>query len=445
MFSAPAPHLVAALCDPAHAGAALGEPERPGRADLAWAASGAMALTGEAAGPPLLAPAPLAGAAARALGCLTELAWQPERLDFDAAALLGERAACFGFARAGQSAAGARCRLLRAAQGWLAVHLARDDDVAALPAWLECEPEPFAWERLAARVARRDASALVARARLLGMPISPAAVPPRSDVPWCRIAARGTPRVRPPEVRPRVVDLTSLWAGPLCTHLMERAGGDVVKVESRSRPDGARRGDARFYALLNHGKRSVALDFSDENDRRALHRLLRGADIVVESSRPRALLQLGIDAERLVRECPGLTWVGITGHGRAAPQRDWIAFGDDAAAAGGLCQATGGAQRPLFCGDAVADPLTGLYAAVAGLAAHRAGGGVLVDLALADVISHLVARPAGSRVARVVSDVDGDFVEWAGDRVPVAPPRARAPDGAAAALGADTAKVLAAC
>lgn len=445
MSSAPAPQVASSLWDRVRAGAALGEPESPGAVDFAWAASGAMALTGEADGPPLLAPAPLASAAARALACITQLAWQPERLAFDAAALLGERAACFGFARAGQRAAGARCRLLRASEGWLAVHLTRDDDIASLPAWLEREPHEFDWGQLAAQVARRDAAELVARARLLGMPISPAAAPPRGDIPWCSIAARGMPRRRPPNARPRVVDLTSLWAGPLCTHLLERAGADVVKVESRSRPDGGRRGDARFYALLNHGKRSVALDFADANDRRALMRLLRGADIVVESSRPRALAQLGIDAERLVRERPGLTWVGISGHGRAAPQGDWIAFGDDAAAAGGLCQATGAAERPLFCADAIADPLTGLYAAVAGLAAHRAGGGMLVDVALAGVIAHLVARPAGSRLARVVSDADAEIVEWAGERVPVASPRARVPGGAATALGADTAAVLATC
>ena len=130
MSSAPAPQVASSLWDRVRAGAALGEPESPGAVDFAWATSGAMALTGEADGPPLLAPAPLASAAARALACITQLAWQPERLAFDAAALLGERAACFGFARAGQRAAGARCRLLRASEGWLAVHLTRDDEIA---------------------------------------------------------------------------------------------------------------------------------------------------------------------------------------------------------------------------------------------------------------------------------------------------------------------------
>ena len=441
--ASPLPH-VSSLVERVRVGAALTEPEVPGEADLLWAASGAMALTGEARVAPLLAPAPLASAAARALALLAELAGHPPALAIDAAALLGERAACFGFERAGQAAPGARCRLLPAARGWLAVHLAREEDFASLPAWLECAPEDFSWERLARRVADRDLAALVSRARLLGLPVAPAASVPHAEVPWCRVTPLAAPRAPSPACRPpRVVDLSSLWAGPLCTHLLERAGAEVIKVESRARPDGARRGNADFYALLNAGKRSVALDFSDANDRRALDRLLRSADIVVEGSRPRALRQLGFDAENIVRETSGLTWLGISGYGRETPQRDWVAFGDDASAAAGLCVATGGPARPLFCGDAIADPLTGLYAAVAALSIHRAGGGSLIDVALIDVVAHLAARPAGTRVADVAED--GSFVEWGGRRVVVAAPRARPVVGPAAPLGADTASVLSAC
>lgn len=350
-------------------------------ADFAWAASGAMALTGEALGPPLLAPAPLAHAARGALERLRELAGDPRGLSLDAAALLGERAACFGFGRRGAEAAGARCRLLASADGWLAVHLAREDDLASLPAWLGCAPDAAApWTEVARRVALRATDELVARARLLGMPVAPVDAPPTAPVDWCRGASVGASRGRPSPRRPRVVDLSSLWAGPLCTHLLQRAGADVVKVESRERPDGARRGDARFFSLLNHGKRSVALDFTRSEGRRALARLLAGADIVVESARPRALEQLGVDARQWLREGPGRTWVGITGYGRTAPQGEWIAFGDDAGAAAGLCAATGSPQRPLFCGDAIADPLTGMHAAVAALASFRAGGGYLSTL-----------------------------------------------------------------
>jgi hypothetical protein len=77
-------------------------------------------------------------------------------------------------------------------------------------------------------------------------------------------------------------------------------------------------------------------------------------------------------------------WVSITGYGRREPEGNWIAYGDDAAAASGLAAATGDPDAPLFCGDAIADPLTGLHAAVAALAHLRAGEGALLELALRD-------------------------------------------------------------
>lgn len=417
----------------------------PAAADFAWAAAGAMSLTGENGEAPRLAPAPLALAAEQLLAGLRGVAWRAGGLDFDGAALLGERAACFGLAeRRGRVAVGAECRLLRAVDGWLAVHLARDDDVGALPAWLSLAPPVTRdWARVAAALSGAGVEALVERARLLGLPVSPVAVAPTPAPPWCRVdtLASAAPRAEPP----RVVDLSSLWAGPLATHLLERAGARVIKVESRARPDGARRGAPDFHALLNHGKASVALDFGDAADRRALRRLIDSADVVVESARPRALRQLGVDAERWVAEQPGRTWAAITGYGRRAPGCDWVAFGDDAGAAAGLCHATGDPDHPLFCGDAVADPIAGLHAALAVAASVRQGGGHLIDVSLVDGLAHWLGADVPTRVARVMCEAGRAFVEHASERVAVAAPRARAPRGAAPALGADTREILAAC
>src|SRR4029453_19173112 len=96
---------------------------------------------------------------------------------------------------------------------------------------------------------------------------------------------------------PLVVDLSSLWAGPLCAHLLGLQGARVVKVESTGRPDGARRGPAAFFDLLHGGPRGVARDLRDPAGAACLRRLLAAADVVVEASRPRALRQLGIEAE----------------------------------------------------------------------------------------------------------------------------------------------------
>ncbi len=418
-------------------------PSRAERADpdpaLDWARSGAMALCGEAAGAPRLAPGPLAACARGALRALESLAGRPLCDVGDGPALLGERAALLGLRRRGRIAPGGSCRLLRAQDAWIALQLARPDDVALLPAWLEAPVGGDPWALAARSVRRRPAAEWEARARLLGLPVALAVPPDPEPPPWIRIQVCGRRRPRTPGARPRVVDLSALWAGPLCTHLLERAGARVIKVESRGRPDGARRGSAPFFDLLNAGKASVVLDFETAAGRAALAALLARADIVVESARPRALAQLGIAAAETLAATPGLCWVSLTGYGRAS---NGVAFGDDAGVAAGLAVATGTPQAPLFCGDAVADPLAGLHAAVAALASFQCGGGALLDLSLRDVCAHALGFGAAAPPAEVRRAGAGFEVVAAGERAPVQPPRARAARRRARPFGADTRAVL---
>lgn len=419
-------------------------PEGPDPA-LAWARCGAMALTGHADGPPVPSIAPLAAVAAAAGRAVKALAIRDGGLPDDAAALLGERAATLGLGRQGRTSPGGTCRLLPCADGWIAVNLARAEDLRLIPAWLgEGVSSEDPWPLVAARAKPRAARGLVSRARLLGLAVAPAAAPPEDPPPWCRAAARG-PRARSRSAAPLVVDLSGLWAGPLCTHLLERAGARVVKVESATRPDGARQGPAHFFDLLNAGKESVVLDLGSERGQTTLRRLVASADIVVESSRPRALAQLGVDAAGLVRARPGLTWVSITAYGRTGSRGTWVGFGDDAAAAAGLAVAAGraaGESAPLFCGDAIADPLTGLHAAVAALATWRRGGGALLDVSLRAVAA-FAFRFAVPTECRVERGRDGTWqAVTPSGRASVEPPRARSAPICAAPLGADTERVL---
>jgi crotonobetainyl-CoA:carnitine CoA-transferase CaiB-like acyl-CoA transferase len=217
----------------------------------------------------------------------------------------------------------------------------------------------------------------------------------------------------------------------------------VVKVESASRPDGARAGSAAFFDLLNAGKQSVALELAAPEGRAALRRLIAASDVVVESARPRALRQLGIEAETLVAQQPGLVWVAISAHGRREPGAAWIGYGDDAAVAAGLARATGEPDgAPLFCGDAIADPLAGIHAAVCALEAFRAGESRLLDVSLREVAAAAATGGGGGREARVLRAGCGFEVEAGGVRQPVCAPRARRPAGRARPLGADTAAVL---
>jgi hypothetical protein len=390
----------------------------PGRGDAGerWAASGAMALTGlpdEPLGPPD--------------GLVEEM----ERLGapfagLDALALLGERAAHMGLWRRGAVSCGGSCRLLPAHDGWLAVSLPRDEDFELVPAWLELEhpprTKPATWKAVRSALGGRAGDELLERARLLGLPV--AAVGEAAGAPGVVSTLFGDAPGRGVSGL-RVVDLSALWAGPLCGDLLAAAGADVVKVESPRRPDGARRGPAGFFDLLNGRKRSVALDLGSPEGQGVLRRLILASDVVIEASRPRALAQMGIDAAALLATGGGRpqVWVSLTGYGRTHHDGQRVAFGDDAAAAGGLVVWHG--EAPLFCADAVGDPVSGLTAAGACLDALARGDLRLLDVSMAGVGAGLSGPtlPVGSGVV-------------------VADPRARRPAGPAPPLGADTDAVL---
>jgi crotonobetainyl-CoA:carnitine CoA-transferase CaiB-like acyl-CoA transferase len=351
-----------------------------------WARCGGMWLTGEPTGPPLPAPgdqaARLVGVAAVAGALAAELGTP---IDLDGPGLIGERAAALGLRRRGTTSPNGGARLLPAADGWVAMTLARPEDVELLAAWMEHDWHGDEWDAVEAAMAKMPAAAAVDRARLLGLPAAVCAPPDPAAGPPLVFTAR-VPAPHPRPGQPLVVDLSSLWAGPLCTRILASAGARVIKVESVHRPDGARAGPALFFDLMHAGKESVALDFVSGQGRAALHALVAAADVVVESSRPRALEQLGIDASAH----PGV-WLSITGYGRAAPGRDWVAFGDDAAVAGGIAALTGEpGGPPMFCADAYADPVTGLFAVVAGMACLAGGGSWLVDVAMRGVVAHLL-------------------------------------------------------
>ncbi len=380
-----------------------------------WAASGAMALTGtvdDALGPP-----------AGLVEGVDNLGRRFEPLD--ALPLLGERAALMGLWRRGSTSCGGSCRLLPCADGFLAVSLPRAEDMELVPAWLELDATPGSvpavWSAVAGQLPTRGAAELRDRATLLGLPV--ARVGEATGRPGVLGTALGDAPRRDDVAGLLVLDLSALWAGPLCGDLLARAGASVVKVESTQRPDGARRGPEDFFDLLNGRKRAVALDLGSRDGIRALHGLVGRADVVIEASRPRALMQLGLDGPELVRSGGPQVWVSITGYGRVGESAHRVAFGDDAAAAGGLVVWEGG--DPLFCGDAIADPLTGLAAADACLEALQAGGRWLLDVSMSDVSAGLTGPTLPVPPGLAVS-----------------PPRARLVEARAPALGAQTAEVL---
>lgn len=408
---------------------------------LANARCGLMALTGPADAPPRMPPAPLASCAQGALAALVVLPGGQALAGLDAAALLGERAACNGLSRAGDISPGSGCRLLACADGWLAVQLSRADDWALLPAWLEDEGVAD-WESLANALRQRECGPLAERAALLGLAVADCA-PPRAPAGWYRRLARGLRCVEPSARPPVVLDMSSLWAGPLCSHLLQTMGARVIKLESRQRPDGARTGNAEFFDLLNAGKECVALDFGSTEGIDQLRALIARADIVIEAARPRALQQLGIDAERCVGEQPGLSWISLTGYGREGEAGMRAAYGDDAGAAAGLAWMMARAHgAPGFVGDAIADPLTGLHATLCAWSAWLDGEGGLWSLALRDVVAHGIASAGDNSAAALRARVSDWQAEIDAAGITAQPPSARRSAGKAGALGADTQRVL---
>ncbi|KRE98023.1 hypothetical protein ASG88_17755 [Nocardioides sp. Soil777] len=402
-----------------------------------------MALTGTAGGAPLSVPDGVVLSAQRAADAIRGLSLGAVRLD--GPALLGERAASEGLSRSAPWSVGGRCRALRAVDGWLAVSLSRESDLESVPAVVGDDAITDPWRALEGWVARRATDEAVARIRLLEIPASAIPASGAEQHSTEGIVARrldGAPDLVGAErsdPRPLVVDLSSLWAGPLCAHVLGLAGYRVVKVESADRPDGARRGSPAFFDLLHAGHESVVLDFTTDAGLRSLRLLLARADVVIEASRPRALRGLGITPEPLLR--PGGVWLGITAHGRSGNEARLVGFGDDVAAGSGAWVVDPATAMPVPSCDAVADPLTGLHAARAVLEARHGGGRWFLDAAMSRVTAEAVGRHC-TPVARAATWREGEWWSAAVGGVPIAQPCARRPMGRSADFGRHTTAVL---
>ncbi len=204
----------------------------------------------------------------------------------------------------------------------------------------------------------------------------------------------------------RVLDLTRLYPGAFCTLLLADLGAEVVKLEAPGFGDGMRSADLgdfpAAHLALNRGKRSVTLNLKHEQGRDVLRRLVRDADVVVESQRPGALDDMGIGYDELRAENPRLVWCSITGFGSTGPRaalpgHDMTYLG----ASGLLSQLAPGATPPLP--DVVLSVPMGALTAVVGILAavarrEHTGEGGRVDAAITEAatwaISDQVVRAA---------------------------------------------------
>lgn len=351
-----------------------------------WVRSGAHELTGYADGPPQRGPGAPASVVAAALADIRMLYPRAELPDVD---LLSERARLAGCKRNAPSSCGGAFRILPTPDGWFGLSLARESDLESVPALTGSVPtEGRVWETVADWLARTPLAAAKERIQLLGLAGSTVRRQPNRHRRDPIIVTPGGPRET--ATRPLVIDLTALWAGPLCGHLLALTGARVLKVESRGRPDGARSGPTDFFERLNGDKEPLTLDFTRTDEVARLRRLVRRADVVLEASRPRALQQLGIDASAESQR--GRIWLSITAYGRAGTDGMRVGFGDDVAAGAGLV--AWDERGPYPVGDAIADPLTGVVTARAVTHALAGSRGALLDVSMHDVAAWTASLPA---------------------------------------------------
>ncbi|MGP3937247.1 CaiB/BaiF CoA transferase family protein [Nonomuraea sp. KM88] len=176
----------------------------------------------------------------------------------------------------------------------------------------------------------------------------------------------------------RVLDVSTILAGPLASSLLGEFGAEVIKVEHPATGDPARHyppledGESAAWAMLGRGKRSVTIDLHHAEAAGLVGRLVAAVDIVVTNFRPATLRRFGIDFDDLRAYRPDLVMVQVSAFGRTGPYADRPGFARVAEAFAGLTYRTGAPERPpLFAGYPVADGVTGIYAAFAAMLALR--------------------------------------------------------------------------
>lgn len=258
-----------------------------------------------------------------------------------------------------------------------------------------------------------------------------------------RTSARNVPRKR--EVPPipaqrglplsglRVLDMTTFWAGPSCTHLLALLGAEVIHVESTRHPDGTRLiagwpvteeqwwEKSPIFSSLNTNKLGLTLDLQSEAGRDLLRRFIPTCDVVVENFTPRVLDHIGLDFAAVQELRPDAIMVRMPGFGLDGPWRDNPAFAYVIEAAAGVSWLTGYPDRNPFEPYSLGDPNAGVHALNGLLLAlehrRRTGEGVMVEAAMVDAAINIAAEQV------IEYSAHGELLQRTGNRGPTAAPQ----------------------
>lgn len=215
---------------------------------------------------------------------------------------------------------------------------------------------------------------------------------------------------KPPLSGIRVIELARVLAGPWAGQMLADLGADVIKVENPDGGDDTRHWgppfvegvdgenlSAAYYHAANRGKRSITADLKREEDQALVRRLIATADVVIENFKLGGLVKYGLDYESLKKINPKLVYCSITGFGQNGPYAALAGYDYIVQGMSGFMSITGEPDgQPMKAGVAIADIFTGIYAVAAIEAAlihaQRTGEGQLVDMALLDVQSAVLAN-----------------------------------------------------
>lgn len=197
----------------------------------------------------------------------------------------------------------------------------------------------------------------------------------------------------------RVVSMAEQYPGPLCTMILTDMGADVIQVERPGTGDPSRFLTG-FYDALNRGKRSVALDIRDPEDKAALLALIDGADVFLEGFRPGKLARQGLGYDALSARNPGLIYCSISGYGQTGPYRDRPGHDLSLQGVGGaLTERLDGSVSGLPPALLLGDNAAALYATIgvlsALLARRETGEGTHIDIAMSDCVTALLTAFVG--------------------------------------------------
>lgn len=231
----------------------------------------------------------------------------------------------------------------------------------------------------------------------------------------------------------RVLDMTTFWAGPYCTHSLALLGAEVIHVESTRRPDGTRMiagipitedqwwEKSPIFEALNTNKKGLTLDLQSPRGRELLRELIATCDVVVENFTPRVLDQIGLDFATVQSIRPDTVMVRMPGFGLEGPWRDNPAFAYVIESASGVSWLTGYPDRTPYDPYSIGDPNAGVHALNAILLAlehrRRTGEGVFVEAAMVDSALSIAAEQVIEYTAY------GALLERAGNRGPTAAPQ----------------------